>query len=73
MKVKLIAFSIVHIAPASFKTPYGVGIAEDDKGNRMLVRIDEEHLGDLKSGIEGEILNKKLGDRELSFFSPRFK
>ena len=71
MRAKLMVFSIVYIAPPAFKTPYGVGIAENEEGRRMLVRIKEECLKDLKSGVEGDVKVEKLDDQELNFFYPK--
>lgn len=71
MQAKLMVFSIIHVAPPAFKTPYGVGIAEDLEGRRMLVRIKEECLNDLKPNVEGDVRVEKLDDQDLNFFYPK--
>ena len=70
MKARLIVFSIIYIAPPAFKTPYAVGIAEAVDGKRTLVRIKEEYVDGLKSGLEGEVREEPLDDRQLNFFYP---
>lgn len=71
MQAKLTVFSIVHVAPPTFKTPYGVGIAEDQRGRRMLVRIKEECLNDLKPNVEGDVRVEKVDGQDLNFFYPK--
>jgi uncharacterized OB-fold protein len=68
---KLIAFSIIHVAPPAFKTPYGVGIAQNNAGKKLLVKIKNEYLNALKSGLEGEIQNEKTETGEFNFFVPK--
>jgi len=71
MKSKLIVFSIIYIAPPTYKTPYAVAIAEDMDGKRMLVRIKEEYQKELKNGLEGDVKKEPLEDRQLNFFYPK--
>ena len=68
---KLIAFSIIHVAPPAFKTPYGVGIAQNDSGTKLLVKIKNEYLNVLKSGLEGEIQSEKTETGQFNFFVPK--
>ena len=70
MKAKLIVHSIVHIAPPIYKTPYGVGIVEDADGNRMLAKIKNEYLKDIKAEMNGEVKKEIFEDQELNFFYP---
>jgi uncharacterized OB-fold protein len=68
---KLVAFSIIYVAPPGFKTPYGVGIAQNNAGKMLLVKIKNEHLSTLKPGVEGEIQNEKIESGEFNFFVPK--
>lgn len=71
MQAKLIVFSILYVAPPTFKLPYGVGIAEYADGGRSLVRIKEEYFDDLRNGLEGEVREEDFDNRRLNFFYPR--
>ena len=70
MRAKLIVFSIIYVAPSIFKVPYGVGIVEGEQGKRMLVRIKEEYLNALDTGLGGEVREEPLEGRQLNFFYP---
>jgi len=68
MQVKLIAYSVIEVAPPGYQTPYGVAIAEDENGARHLVRIKQDNLNMLKTGLSGEISREKVDNVELEFF-----
>lgn len=68
---KLIAFSIIQVAPPAFKTPYGVGIAKDNSGKMLLVKIKNEYLNTIRSGLEGEIRAEMTETGEFNFFVPK--
>lgn len=68
MQVKLIAYSVIEVAPPGYQTPYGVAMAEDEKGARHLVRIKQEGLNGLKIGLSGELRKEKVDGEELEFF-----
>lgn len=71
MNAKLIAYSIIEVAPPGYQTPYGVGIIENESGTRGLVRIRDDYLGRLQIGLEGEIKKESVGSQELNFFYPK--
>lgn len=70
-KVRLVAYSIIHVAPPTYQTPYGVGMVEDEKGERSLVRIKRDYINVLKTGLEGEIRKEPAETEELDFFYPQ--
>jgi 3-oxoacyl-[acyl-carrier protein] reductase len=70
---KLISFSLVSIVPPPFKTEYIVGIAEDDQGKRIPVRIEREHLDILKIGITGNLEKKQTDLGEFTYFLPKIE
>jgi NAD(P)-dependent dehydrogenase (short-subunit alcohol dehydrogenase family) len=70
---KLISFSLVAIVPPPFKTEYIVGIAEDDQGKRIPIRIDREHLDILKIGITGTLEKKQTDLGEFTYFLPKIE
>lgn len=73
MLAKLVAFSIVTVVPPPFKTTYAVGIAEDEKGDRIPVRIESRYFDALKIGLEGEVRRELTDFGELNFFFPKVK
>ena len=68
MQVKLIAYSVIEVAPPGYQTPYGVAMAEDENGARHLVRIKQDGLSVLKIGLSGELRKEKVDSEELEFF-----
>ncbi|WP_455368859.1 3-oxoacyl-ACP reductase FabG [[Eubacterium] cellulosolvens] len=70
---KLISFSLVSIVPPPFKTEYIAGIAEDDQGKRIPIRIDREHLDILRIGITGSLNNKQTDLGEFTYFLPNIE
>jgi len=70
MQVKLIAYSVIEVAPPGYQTPYGVAMAEDDAGSRYLVRISQDNLKALKIGLSGDLTKEKVDGEELDFFHP---
>jgi NAD(P)-dependent dehydrogenase (short-subunit alcohol dehydrogenase family) len=70
---KLISFSLVSIVPPPFKTEYIAGIAEDDHGKRIPIRIEREHLEILKIGITGSLEKKQTDLGEFTFFRPKIE
>ena len=70
MSVKLIAYSVIQVAPPEYKTPYGVGMVEDQGGKTVLVRIKQDYLNMLRPALEGEIRKETVDSQELNFFYP---
>ncbi|HUK27072.1 MAG TPA: hypothetical protein VLV31_01495 [Candidatus Acidoferrales bacterium] len=71
MSKKLLVFSIIQVAPPGYQTPYGVGIVEDENGKRGLVRIKQESLATLKTGMTGRIQQEPgSATGDLNFFYP---
>ena len=68
IQVKLIAYSVIEVAPPGYQTPYGVGIAEEENGARHLVRIKQDGLKALKIGLSGELRKEMVDGEELEFF-----
>lgn len=73
MSAKLLAYSIIYIPPVPFRTIYAAGIAEDEKGNRYVVRVESEYFEALKIGLEGKIVKKPTDFGEFNFFIPEVK
>lgn len=71
MNGRLIAYSVIQVAPPEYRTPYGVGMIEDENGTRGLVRIKEGYLSKLSTGLEGEIKKENVDSEELNFFYPK--
>lgn len=67
---KLLAFSIIRVVPPPFKTVYAGGIAEDQNGKRISVRIEPEYFSHLKIGLTGEVVKRKTDFGELNYFVP---
>jgi NAD(P)-dependent dehydrogenase (short-subunit alcohol dehydrogenase family) len=70
---KLISFSLVAIVPPPFKTEYIAGIAEDDQGKNIPIRIDREHLDILKIGLTGTLGKKQTDLGEFTYFLPKIE
>jgi len=70
---KLISFSLVAIVPPPFKTEYIVGIAEDDQGKRIPIRISRDHLDILKIGMTGTLEKKQTDLGEFTYFLPKIE
>ena len=70
---KLISFSLVAIVPPPFKTEYIAGIAENDQGKRLPIRIDREYLDILKIGIIGTLEKKHTDLGEFTYFLPKIE
>ncbi len=70
---KLVSFSLVSIVPPPFKTEYITGIAEDDHGKRIPIRIEREYLEILKIGINGSLEKKKTDLGEFTYFLPKIE
>ncbi|MCW4043014.1 MAG: 3-oxoacyl-ACP reductase FabG [Candidatus Bathyarchaeota archaeon] len=70
---KLISFSLVAIVPPPFKTEYIAGIAEDDQGKRIPIRIEREHLDILKIGMTGTLEKKQTDLGEFTYFLPKIE
>jgi NAD(P)-dependent dehydrogenase (short-subunit alcohol dehydrogenase family) len=68
---KLVSFSLVSIVPPPFKTEYVAGIAEDDEGKRVPVRIERSYFDILKIGMSGEIEKRTTDFGELTYFTPK--
>lgn len=71
MNARLIAYSVIQVAPPEYKTPYGVGMVEDERGKRALVRIKQDYVNMLRTGLEGEIRNENVNSEKLNFFYPK--
>lgn len=71
MQAKLIAYSVIEVAPPGYQTPFGVAMAEDEVGARHLVRISQDDLKALRVGLSGEITKDKIDGEELDFFHPK--
>ena len=71
MGARLVAYSVIQVAPPGYQTPYGVGIIEAHNGQRGMVRIKPEHLEKLKPGMEGDLRKENVGSQELYFFYPK--
>ncbi len=67
---RLISFSLVSIVPPPFKTEYVVGIAEDEEGRKLPVRIERHYFDILKVGMPGTIEKRQTDYGELTFFMP---
>jgi 3-oxoacyl-[acyl-carrier protein] reductase len=52
---KLITYTELYTPVPPYKSTYAVGVAEDEKGNRIVVRIDRKYFGRLRIGILGEV------------------
>lgn len=68
---KLLCYSQVYIVPPPFKTAYIVGIAEDEDSKRYPVRIDNEFVKIIRSGLEGELIKRQTDLGEMLYFIPR--
>lgn len=68
---RLVSFSLVSIVPPPFKTEYVVGIAEDDEGKRIPVRIERSHFKILKIGMSGTIQTKRTDFGDYAYFVPK--
>jgi len=68
---KLVSFSLVSIVPPPFKTEYVAGIADDDEGKRVPVRIERSYFDILKIGMSGEIEKRTTDFGELTYFTPK--
>jgi 3-oxoacyl-[acyl-carrier protein] reductase len=67
---KLLAFSIIRVVPPPYKTFYAGGIAENESGEKMPVRIEAEYFSHLKIGLTGNVVKNKTDFGELNYFVP---
>lgn len=73
MKAKLISYTDVTVPTPPYKKSTKSGIAEDEKGKRQLVRIEDEHYNILKVGMKGRIEKRLTDFGEFNFFVPEIK
>lgn len=67
---RLIAYSIIAIVPPPFKTSYAAGIAEEDNGLTVPVRIESEYFRHLSIGLAGKVVKTKTDFGEQNYFIP---
>ena len=70
---KLITYTELYNPPEPYKVTYAIGIVENDKGIRRIVRIDRKYFGRLKIGIEGELKTIWTVFGNILFFEPKMK
>lgn len=70
MKGKLISYTNVTVPTPPYQKATKSGIVEDEKGNRRVVRIEDEYYDLVETGIEGEIEERETDFGTFDFFVP---
>lgn len=75
---KLLTFSIVRYPPEEFVeyAPYAVGVVELENGVRVLAQITDADVEELRTGIEVEMVVRKikdLGERDIIVYGYKFR
>lgn len=73
MKAKLLSYTNVTVPTPPYKKATKSGIVEDEKGNRQVVRIEDEYYDLLKVGMRGEIEERETDFGTFKFFIPAVK
>ncbi len=70
---KLINYTEIYMPPTPFKKTYILGIVENEKGERRVVRIDGKYFGRLKIGVEGECFEEWSVFGSIPMFEPKIE
>lgn len=70
MAWKLITYTELYTPVPPYKSTYAIGVAEDEKGNRVIVRIDRKYFGRLRTGILGEVSEEWTVFGKIRKFTP---
>jgi len=52
---RLITYTEQYTPITPYKSTYAIGIVEDERGNRLVVRIDSKYFGRLRTGMVGRV------------------
>ncbi|MEM4497481.1 MAG: 3-oxoacyl-ACP reductase FabG [Nitrososphaerota archaeon] len=71
MKAKLVSYTVVYVPPYPLRSIYAVGVVENEKGEKIPVRIEQNYIPYLREGLDGEIVRKWTPFGEIDFFIPK--
>lgn len=71
MSWKLITYTELYAPVTPHKSIYAIGIVEDEKGNRQIVRIDSKYFGKLRTGMIGDVVEEWTIFGSIRKFIPR--
>jgi uncharacterized OB-fold protein len=69
-RCKLVTFTVVHFAPASFKgdIPYALGVAQFEEGPTVFASLSKEiRLEEIKIGMPLKLVPRKLSDDKITY------
>ncbi len=70
---KLMSYSEIKMPLQPYKSNYIVGIVENEAGERLVVRINKEHVGELSIDMGGDIEKSEGPAGEINIFVPHRK
>lgn len=68
---RLTTYTELYTPVPPYKSTYAIGIAEDEGGNRAIVRIDRKYFGKLRSGMLGDIVEEWTVFGSIKKFVPK--
>ncbi|MCX8184540.1 MAG: 3-oxoacyl-ACP reductase FabG [Sulfolobales archaeon] len=68
---KLITYTELYAPVPPYKSTFAIGVVEDEKGNRVIARIDRKYFGRLKSNMIGEVIDEWTAFGALKKFIPK--
>lgn len=71
MKARLVSYTVVYVPPYPLRSIYAVGVVENEKGEKIPVRIEQNYIPHLREGLDGEIVRKWTPFGEIDFFIPK--
>ncbi|MCS7098945.1 MAG: 3-oxoacyl-ACP reductase FabG [Sulfolobales archaeon] len=55
---KLVTYTELYTPVPPYKTMFAIGVVEDEKGSRAIVRIDRKYFGRLRTGMVGDVVDE---------------
>jgi len=70
---RLITYTELYVPTEPYKAIYAIGVVENEKGERRIVRIPSKYFGELRTGIEGELRTVWTLFGEIMYFQPNIE
>ncbi|MEM4664152.1 MAG: 3-oxoacyl-ACP reductase FabG [Sulfolobales archaeon] len=68
---KLVTYTELYTPIPPYKSTYAIGVAEDESGNKAIVRIDRKYFGRLRSGMLGDVIEEWTVFGTIKRFVPK--
>ncbi len=70
---RLISYTELYAPTEPYKSTYIIGIVENERGERRIVRIDRKYFGKLRIGVEGEVEERWSVFGNIPYFNPKIE